>query len=84
LNGTIKVGGRILAHGHTRVPCPTDGYVTSACYSPSLGCSIGLALLERGYERDGETIVVFSGGAIVRCRVCGPNFVDPKNDRLQA
>lgn len=84
LNGTIKVGGRILAHGHSRVPCPTDGYVTSACYSPSLDCSIGLALLERGYERNGETILVFSGGAIVSCRVCGPNFVDPKNDRLQA
>jgi sarcosine oxidase, subunit alpha len=84
LDGTLRVGGRILAAGHYRAPCPTDGYVTSACQSPSLRRSIGLGLLERGYQREGETVSVFSSGSIVRCRVCNPTFYDPKNARLYA
>jgi sarcosine oxidase subunit alpha len=84
LDGKLRVGGRILATGHSHPPCPTDGYVTSACYSPSLRRSIGLALLERGRQREGATVSVFSAGAIVRCRVCNPTFYDPKNQRLHA
>jgi sarcosine oxidase, subunit alpha len=84
LKGTLQVGGRILAAGHSRVPCPTEGYVTSACFSSSLGRSIGLALLERGREREGETVSIYSAGRIVRCRVCNPTFYDPKNERLHA
>jgi sarcosine oxidase subunit alpha len=82
LDGALHVGGRVMMAGHSRPPCPTEGYVTSACYSPSAGCSIGLALLERGYQRDGETVSVYCGGSIIRCRVCSPMFYDQKNERL--
>ena len=33
----------------------SEGFVTSACLSLTLGKTIGLGLLERGFERKGET-----------------------------
>jgi len=84
LEGTLQVGGRILAPNHQQPPCPTEGYVTSACVSPSVGQSIGLALIERGYVRHGEVVSVYGGGAVVRCRISNPVFYDPANERLQA
>jgi sarcosine oxidase subunit alpha len=84
LAGSLEVGGRILTPNHLKPPCPTEGYVTSACVSPSVGQSIGLALLERGYARHGETVSVYSGGNVIPCRVSNPTFYDPKNERLQA
>jgi len=84
LEGTLQVGGRILAPGATSPPCPTEGYVSSACFSPSLGQSIGLALIERGYARNGETVSVYCEGNIVRCRISNPTFYDPSNEKLQA
>jgi sarcosine oxidase, subunit alpha len=84
LDGMLQAGGRIMAAGHTRVPCPTDGYVTSACISPSLGRSIGLGLLERGHAREGESVLVYSAGNTVRCRVGRAAFYDPGDERLRA
>jgi sarcosine oxidase subunit alpha len=84
LDGTPQVGGRILAPNQVKPPCPTEGYVTSACVSPSVRQSIGLALIERGYARQGETVSVFCDGNIVRCRISNPAFYDPRNERLQA
>jgi sarcosine oxidase, subunit alpha len=82
--GPLQVGGRILQPGRTSAPSPTEGYVTSACFSPSVGQWIGLALLERGHSRKGETVSVYCGGKTVRCRVTNPTFYDPDNRRLQA
>ncbi|HEY0680992.1 MAG TPA: 2Fe-2S iron-sulfur cluster-binding protein [Steroidobacter sp.] len=84
LDGTLKVGGRILSSGCTKVPCPTEGYVTSACFSPSVGASIALALLERGHAREGEMVNVYCDSALVSCRISNPTFYDPTNQRLQA
>jgi sarcosine oxidase subunit alpha len=84
LEGTLEVGARVLAPRYTRPPCPTEGYVTSACVSAAAGGSIGLALLERGYSRKGETVYVFSRGTVIPARVTQPVFYDPRNERLQA
>jgi sarcosine oxidase, subunit alpha len=84
LDGTLQVGGRILSPGYCRPPCPSEGYITSACHSPTLGRYIGLALLKRGRQRLDETVSVYSGGRIVRCRVCDTRFFDPKGERLHA
>ncbi|HEY3537301.1 MAG TPA: 2Fe-2S iron-sulfur cluster-binding protein [Trinickia sp.] len=84
LTGSLSVGGRVLGDGHSMVPCPTIGYVTSACYSPSVGRSIGLALIEKGHSRDGDTVQVYSDGKVITCKICNPTFYDPSNDRLQA
>jgi sarcosine oxidase, subunit alpha len=83
LDGELETGGRILA-GAASPPCRTDGYVTSACYSPSAQKWIGLALLERGFQREGEIVSVYSVGRLTSCRVCKPVFYDPQNERLRA
>ena len=83
VEGTLQVGGRILAQGQSKPPCLTEGYVTSACFSPSVGQSIGLALLERGYTRYGEVVSVYCAGTTIQCRVSNPNFYDSGNERLQ-
>jgi sarcosine oxidase subunit alpha len=80
----LEVGGRILAPDETAVPCRTEGYVTSACHSPALGKSIGMALIERGLARQGETVRVFCSGRVVEAEICTPSFYDPNNDRLKA
>jgi sarcosine oxidase subunit alpha len=82
LDGALQSGGRIMAPGHESAPCPTEGYVTSACFSPSVGQSIGLALTERGFERAGEVVSVYSEGRVVRCRIVAPAFYDSDNARL--
>jgi sarcosine oxidase, subunit alpha len=80
----LEVGGRILSAGHSRPPCRTDGYVTSACFSPSIGKSIGLALIERGRSRLGEIVSVYSQGKTLRFQIVNPMFYDTGNSRLQA
>jgi sarcosine oxidase subunit alpha len=82
LEGVLEVGGRILAPDHTRPPCPTEGYVTSACYSPSVSESVGLALIQRGHTHLGEKVLVYSGGTVIPCQVSKPVFYDPENHRL--
>jgi sarcosine oxidase subunit alpha len=84
LDGTLRVGGRIMVPGHDRVPCPTEGYVTSACFSPSVAQGIGLALIQRGHARQGEVVSAYFGGNIVRCRISNPIVYDPGNERLHA
>lgn len=58
------------------------GFVTSACLSPTLGGSIGLGLLERGFECRGETVTVYDDGRTFAARVVDPAFYDPHGDRL--
>jgi sarcosine oxidase subunit alpha len=84
VDGTLQVGGRILSSGHSKPPCTTEGYVTSACCSLTIGKSIGLALIERGYSRTGEIVSVYSGGTLSRGRISSPTFYDPANEKLQA
>lgn len=83
LEGRLEVGARVLKPGNSAPPCPTEGYVTSACESPSAGHSIGLALIERGFQRKGEEITLFSSGRAVRARIVDPVFYDPENERLR-
>lgn len=83
LKRQLVVGGRILAAGETAPPCRTDGYVSSACYSPTLDASIGLALIERGASRLGETVRISDRGAIIEAEICSPVFYDPENERLK-
>jgi sarcosine oxidase subunit alpha len=60
------------------------GFVTSACASPALGRSIGLALIERGSTRHGETVTVFDAGREFTARVVAPAFYDPTGERMHA
>ncbi|MFO1193529.1 MAG: 2Fe-2S iron-sulfur cluster-binding protein [Rhodoferax sp.] len=71
------------AHVATRPPpCVPEGYVTSACSSPTLGHPIALARLARGRQRLGERLRLFHRGAWIDAEVCAPAFVDPSGERL--
>lgn len=81
--GILEAGGRVLRGNVERPPCATEGYVTSACYSPTLGTSIGLGLIERGRERHGESVRIYASGEIVEATIGPPIFYDPDYSRLR-
>ena len=60
----------------------SEGFVTSACVSPTLGKPIGLAMLERGNKRKGELVHLFNEGRLSRARIVDPVFYDPEGERL--
>jgi sarcosine oxidase, subunit alpha len=61
---------------------PSEGYLTTACFSPTLGYAIALARLERGRQRMGEELLAFDQGAVAPVRVVDPMFYDSDNTRL--
>jgi len=62
----------------------SQGFVTSACFSPTLKRAIGLGLLEGGFERKGETVTVFDAGRSFDVRITEPGFYDPTGERMNA
>jgi heterotetrameric sarcosine oxidase alpha subunit len=82
----FSTGAHILAKGAPATLENDQGYVTSSCFSPHVGFTIGLALVERGADRHGEEIVVWNGlaGELTPAALCNPVFVDPANERLHA
>jgi methylglutamate dehydrogenase subunit C len=88
----LKTHAPISAGAHlfvaaTEVHRETDqGYVTSVCWSPTVGAWLGLAFLRDGRARHGEKIrlVDHLRGLDVICEVCHPVFHDPEGEKLRA
>ena len=79
-NGSaVLAGAHFVSNGKAR---RSEGFVTSACESPTLGKMIGLGLLERGFDRKGETIEIFDESRIVNARVVDACFYDPEGERM--
>ncbi len=78
----------LLPGGHFVTPKDegrrSQGIVTSACFSPTLGRAIGLGLLERGFERKGEIVTVFDVGRTFDVRITDPVFYDPSGESMTA
>jgi sarcosine oxidase subunit alpha len=62
----------------------SQGFVTSACFSPALNRAIGLGLLENGFERKGEIVTVFDEGRTFEARITDPDFYDPGGEKMHA
>ena len=62
----------------------SEGYITSACLSPTLGHAVALARLEGGRTRMGEELLAYDQRATTRVRVVKPIFYDIEGLRLQA
>lgn len=82
----ISAGAHLFVPG-MEVHRETDqGYVTSVCWSPTVGAWLGLAFLKDGRSRHGEKIrlVDHLRGLDVICEVADPVFHDREGEKLRA
>lgn len=71
---------------HLRLPGTTegsDGWITSAARSPTLGNTIGLAMLRGGRARIGEKVAVHDFDHTGSAEIVVTPFHDPKGERLR-
>jgi len=63
-----------------------QGWITSACFSPHVGSTIGLGFLTNGNNRQGEVIHAVNPiqNQETRVMVVSPHFIDPEGERLHA
>jgi sarcosine oxidase subunit alpha len=80
----LRGGAQIVVDPKASPPVPMIGHVTSACFSPTLGRPIALALVSGGLRRKGETLHACHPlrGETVAVKVVEPVFVDPLGGRL--
>ena len=82
--GVLVAGAHVIDARYTSAPAPTQGYVTSACYSPNLQRYVGLGLVRDGSRRLGETVNVYDAGEVQGAHISAPVAWDPEGDRLYA
>jgi len=82
----VPAGSHLMTKGDPVDAAHDQGYVTSACYSPNLGCSIALAYLKSGDSRKGEIMRLVSPltGFDHEVEVVSAHFIDPEGERLRA
>jgi len=81
----MTAGAHLFMQGAKAVSDNDQGFVTSPCYSPTLGHPIALAMLQNGRARHGEVIdmVDHLRGVRTACVVCEPVFYDPDGGRCR-
>jgi heterotetrameric sarcosine oxidase alpha subunit len=81
---SFRSGAHILRKFEAATLENDQGYISSSCYSPHIGSTIGLALVKNGAARHGEEVVVWNGlrDEITPARLVSPIFVDPENKNL--
>ncbi|MCA0026019.1 MULTISPECIES: sarcosine oxidase subunit alpha [unclassified Mesorhizobium] len=79
----LRSGAHIVPKGQTPGPDNDQGYVTSVCFSPTSDQWIGLALVECGRERIGETVRAHDPlrAEEYDVELCNPVFYDPDGGR---
>lgn len=83
-NQKIQPGAHLLLGENRLAPATTDGWVTSACYSPNLQRQIALGVLAGGSRHLGEIVTVFDEQQRYHARVTSMVFFDPENQRLKS
>jgi sarcosine oxidase subunit alpha len=78
----LEEGAQLVADPAEAIPMTMLGHVTSAYYSPNLGRSFALALLENGRARIGQTLHVPLPDRTLAVTVTEPVFIDPEGSRL--
>ena len=81
----IPRGSMLVIEPRQVTPYPMEGFVASTCFSPTIGCSIALALVSRGRLRKGQRLWAMSPlmRMSIEVEVVDPVFVDPAGDRLR-
>jgi len=78
----LRPGGHLLIGADRQAPATSDGWITSACYSPNLERHIALGMLRGGSKRSGEILTVCDEDERFNVRVVSPAFYDPDNIRI--
>ncbi len=81
----LTAGAHLFAEGTPLTRPHAQGYVTSVCWSPTLGSHLALAFLEDGRARHGQRIRMIDRlrDRDVACEVCNPVFFDPEGGRMR-
>ena len=78
----IPAGGHLVLDQDASLPSSSDGWVTSACYSPSIKSNIALGMLTDGRAQLDKPVRIYDQGQVIDARVVAPVFYDPANERL--
>ena len=83
---SVTAGAHLFRREAAHVRENSEGHVSSACHSPTLGSDIALAFLRHGRTRHGERIVAVDHMRKIEstCEVGPPVFVDPNGGRARA
>ena len=83
--GGMLPGAFLFEEGAERTRENAQGYVTSACWSPTMGAHLALGLLLNGRARHGERVRMVDHLRKVEtvCEVCPPAFLDPEGERMR-
>ena len=81
-HASVAAGAHVVTGGQRRRR--SEGFVTSACESPTLGRTIGIGLVEGGFDRRGEEVLLYDSGRLVPARIVHPCFYDPTGARMRA
>ncbi|WP_171210149.1 MULTISPECIES: sarcosine oxidase subunit alpha family protein [unclassified Ruegeria] len=81
----VLAGAHLYKEEAEPVRSNDQGYLTSVCYSPTLGSMLGLGFLADGPERYGEVVKMVDHlrGVTTLCEVVNPVFFDPEGGRVR-
>ncbi|MEM0937829.1 MAG: sarcosine oxidase subunit alpha family protein [Pseudomonadota bacterium] len=85
-NGRLLAGAHLFNPGAKAVRVEDQGYLTSACYSPTLGHDLALGFVVSGPDRMGERLKMVDHLRRVTTdvEICSPVFLDPEGGRARA
>jgi sarcosine oxidase subunit alpha len=85
LEGRLLAGAHLFAPGADAIRVNDQGYLTSACHSPTLGHEIALGFVVAGPDRMGERLVMVDHlrGVRTEVEICDPVFLDPEGARAR-
>ena len=83
---SFAAGSHFIAKGAEANAKNDQGYMTSVCFSPNLGHTIGLGFLKNGAARKGEVLRAVNPvqNAETLVEVVSAHFIDPEGERLRA
>ncbi|MEM9141153.1 MAG: aminomethyltransferase family protein, partial [Pseudomonadota bacterium] len=80
-NAVLPDGAHAVKRLREHVAMTTIGHVTSTYFSPTLGHSIAMGLVEDGLNRRGEWLDFPVGKDVMRAQIVDPVFYDPNGEK---
>jgi sarcosine oxidase subunit alpha len=77
-------GAHAVKRVREHIAMTTIGHVTSSYFSPTLGRSIAMGLIDDGLSRSGEWLEFPAGDRVIRARIVDPVFYDTAGKKQDA